>query len=326
MRIPVWEGEMRTKFSRVLILLVLVTFLTAAFLPQSLVQAQGVPLGGIVPVLLSPHDTILAKNPTYKWTPVFGAEVYQYQVWKGSTKVLDKSPDADICSDSLCERTPAFTLGYYAYKWRVRARIDGSWKAWSAYMNFTVSPPSFSSTFNNEMNGWAKMSGKDYYKSSTYIYTLGMANWWSTLRRTSGQYTDFKYSANMKRPSGYSPNYLVIRMGSNTLPTNGRWYPGYYFGYDNWGNCFIFEMSTTGSSTTLFYKPACPVNKMGWNVITVEAIGYKFWFYVNGSLMKFFTDLTFPRGYVGIASYRNSTASQTFYVDWAKLVVKETAQ
>lgn len=317
---------MRIRFSHGIVLLVVLTFLAATILPQAEVNAQGDLRGGIVPTLLSPHDTILAKNPTYKWTPVFGAEVYQYQVWKGGSKVLDKSPDADICSDSLCERTPTFTLGYNAYKWRVRARIDSSWKAWSAYMNFTVSPPSFTSSFNYEMAGWAKMSGKDYYKSSTYIYTLGMANWWSTLRRTSGQYTDFKYSANMKRSSGYSPNYLVIRMGNNTSPSNGRWYPGYYFGYDNWGNCFIYRIDDASSSTTIYYGMPGLVNKFGWNVLTVEAIGYKFWYYVNGTLVKFFVDLTYPRGFVGIASYRNSTASQTFYVDWAKLVVKETAQ
>ncbi len=304
--------------------LIIAALLAATLAPAGSVIAQG-DKGVLTPSPLSPHGTLLTKNPTYKWTEVTGATIYQYQVWKGTTCVLDKSPDSeDVCSGGICQKKPAYTLSYGIYKWRVRAYKGGYWSAWSGYWDFNISPPSWSNSFNSEKAGWLKRAGKDYYKSSTYIYTLGLPDKWSSIYHTN-RYTDFTYSVRMKRTIGYAPNYITIRMGE-TVNGSGFWYPGYYFGYDNWGNAFIREVSATGSATSKYYAMSSAVVKKGWNTLQVKAIGWKFWFYINGTLIHFFTDTTFPRGFVGIASYKLGTTSQIFYVDWAKLEVNETIQ
>jgi C1A family cysteine protease len=95
-----------------------------------------------VPKTQSPVGTVKTVNPTYTWTPINGASIYQYQVWQGSTIILDKSPDTEVCSAKICERTPKQSLEVgVTYKWRVRAFVAGGWKAWSAFSEFTVTQP-----------------------------------------------------------------------------------------------------------------------------------------------------------------------------------------
>lgn len=314
----------RQLFSKLMIMII-IAFAGAVFFPQGSTLAQE-DRGVLVPAPYSPHGTLLDSTPTYKWSLVTGATIYQYQVWRGSTKLLDKSPDAeDVCGATTCEKSPAYTLGYNLYKWRVRAYKGGVWSAWSAYMEFNVSPAGFSNTFNNEMVGWALKTGKEYYKSATYVYTLGLAEKWSTIYRTGRQFTDFTYTVRMKRPAEYAPQYLVIRAGT-ALTVKGLWHPGYYFGYDNWGNAIIYKLDPISSMTTIHYDTSSAIVKKGWNTLQVKAIGWKFWYYINGTLIDYFTDTDFPRGYVGIASFRSSSTSQTFYVDSASLVVQVTPQ
>lgn len=92
-----------------------------------------------IPKTLSPSGEITAVNPTYVWTPVNGALIYQYQVWQGSTLVMDKSPDNEVCNQTTCERTPKQSLEMgQTYQWRVRAYVNGAWKAWSAFSEFSI--------------------------------------------------------------------------------------------------------------------------------------------------------------------------------------------
>jgi len=86
---------------------------------------------GSVPTPFAPAGTIYTCKPTYKWSAVSGASKYQFQVYKGTTKVIDK-----VVTGTSSK--PAVTLAYAAHKWRVRAYVSGAWKAWSAYKNFTV--------------------------------------------------------------------------------------------------------------------------------------------------------------------------------------------
>jgi hypothetical protein len=305
---------------------VLVTFLAASIFPETGVIAQD-SRGVLVPAPMSPHGTLLDSTPTYKWSVVSGANIYQYQVWRGSTKVLDKSPDAeDVCGATTCEKSPAYTLDYNLYKWRVRALKGGVWSAWSGYMEFNVSPAGFSSSFNNEMAGWTKKTGKDYFKSATYIYTPGLTDKWSSIYRPNAQYTDFIYTVRMKKSAGTSSNYILVRMGTKVEATEGVWYPGYYFGYDNSGRASIYKIDPVMNANMIHSATTSLINKYGWNTIKVKAIGWKFWFYVNGCLVKYFTDTDFPRGYIGITSFRDGTDQQSFYVDNASLVVQVTPQ
>jgi hypothetical protein len=315
-----------SKFALFSIVMVLL-FITTAFLPESAALAQD-DRGLAKPTPISPHDTILSTMPTYKWTKITGATIYQYQVYKGTTKILDKSPDYDdVCGTTTCEKMPNYTLGYNVYKWRVRAYKAGVWSAWSAYMFFTVSPPGFNSQFNGTMSGWARKSGGTWtINSNMWLYTLGIAGKWSAAYKTNRKYSDFDYEAKLWR-NGKNTTYIAARMGPS-VGTDERWYPGYIFGYTNTGDYAVFRLNTDGSTTTIQgWTLSATVHQNDWNTLRVVAKGNQFWYYINGTLVKTFTDSTFTRGFVGVQAYRNTTTTQySFFVDYAKLTPIETVQ
>ena len=250
--------------------------LVSAFMPTVPAQAQDERGISYVPVLQTPHDTILDKTPLYKWTKVSGATLYQYQVYQGSILVLDKSPDSGICGALYCEKSPAETLGYNAYKWRVRAFSGGAWKPWSAYKTFTVSPPSFSSHFNGaSMEGWARKGGGTWsLESSNYLYTSGMANYFTSAYKTVGQFTDFDYSAQVLK-YGASPAYLAVRMGTDLYYSASEWIPGYIFGYNNAGYVAIWRFNAAGSSTSILGGGTSPAVVGKWLEHAARESGWK---------------------------------------------------
>jgi len=93
-----------------------------------------------VPIPKKPSRDIMDRTPKYVWTKVSGAANYQFQLRKGTTFIYAKYASSDACGSSTCSKTPTTTLGYYDYKWRVRAKLDGVWGAWSHYKIFTVKP------------------------------------------------------------------------------------------------------------------------------------------------------------------------------------------
>jgi hypothetical protein len=324
----IFQGEeMRSiRLAAISILLVMV-FVTAAFLPNATVLAQDT-RGVAAPTPKSPHGTILDTTPTYKWTVVAGATIYRYQVWQGSMLKLDKSPDSGICGATLCEKSPAFTLGYNLYKWRVKAYKGGVWSAWSAYMTFTVSPPSFESNFSGSMPGWARKAGGTWsFSKNMYLFSEGLADNWTSAYRTSGQYSNFDYSARLWR-DGDDDNYIVVRMGTIIDSSKSRWQPGYYFGYSNAGSYAVYYVNDAGIWTPLqAWTGSSAINKNGWNTLRVIASGDKFWYYINGTFVKLIIDNSRLRGFVGVAFYRTSgSITNNFFVDWATLTVKETVQ
>jgi hypothetical protein len=56
---------------------------------------------------------------------------------QATTIIYTKTVPASVCA-AACTNTPTNVLADGVYKWRVRAKIGGLWKAWSAFKNFTV--------------------------------------------------------------------------------------------------------------------------------------------------------------------------------------------
>ncbi|MBI3151029.1 MAG: hypothetical protein HYZ21_02760 [Chloroflexi bacterium] len=130
----------------------------------------------IVPTTIYPVNIITDTTPTYKWTKIFGATKYQYELWKGATLVYTKNIPASGCSTSPCSSTPTTTLSNGNYKWRVRAMIDGVWKNFSPYKTFKLFPA---------RPGFWKGSGLEFYVINTtpkvdnfaiYISVTGCGN------------------------------------------------------------------------------------------------------------------------------------------------------
>jgi len=93
-----------------------------------------------VPRPRTPSGDITDKTPRYVWTKVSGATKYQIQLRKGTTLIYNKYISSGACGTSTCSRTPATVLGFFTYKWRVRAKASGVWGPWSSYKTFTVKP------------------------------------------------------------------------------------------------------------------------------------------------------------------------------------------
>lgn len=311
----------------VLPILLVIVFIAAAFLPDANALAQDT--RGVAIETISPHGTITDKTPAYKWSKVTGATIYRFQVWQNSTLVLDKSPDSSACGTTICTRIPTFALGTKVYKWRVKYFKDATWSAWTPFMSFTVSAAGFDNQFqtNGDLEGWARKSGGTWsVVDSKFLYTSGLPDTFSSAIKVGKYYTDFEYEARMLR---YGPdvNYIAFRMG-NTVGADGLWYPGYIFGYTNDGQYGVFKIDATGAVTTIqAFTSSAAINKDAWNALRVSAIGSNFIIYINSTLVYTFSDSSYKRGTVGIITWReDSSVMWNYFVDYAKLIVIQTAQ
>jgi hypothetical protein len=135
-----------------------------------------------VPTPRSPFGTIIDRTPTYKWSKVSGATRYQVQLKKGTTTVYAKKVGSSACVSTTCQKTPSIKLGYATYKWRVRAKVGGVWKAWSSFKTFkiikpvpTPRSPSGTITDKTPTYKWSKVSESMQYqiqlkKGSALVY------------------------------------------------------------------------------------------------------------------------------------------------------------
>jgi hypothetical protein len=318
------------KSSRFLLfsILLIITFIAAGIAPLSTASALD-DRGDTIPVLKSPHGTIVDSTPTYKWAKVAGATKYQYEVYQGTTKVLDVIIENSVCGTAYCTNTPTHALKSNAHKWRVRARISGSWKAWSAYMNFFRSASAFDSQFNGTMDGWARKAGGIWdFDESKYLVSNGLPEKYTSVYNTSGKFSDFDFTTLVVRESETNdPSYVAVRMGSS-IGKAERWYPGYLFGFSHDGTYGIFRLSAENGVTILQpWTPTTAIVTYNWNYYRVVAKGSSLKFYINGVLQKSLNDSTYRNGYVGIMMFRSSVSEHPrIVIDYAKLTPIKTPQ
>jgi hypothetical protein len=285
-----------------------------------------IPLGGVsaqedkgavtVPTLQAPRLTISLTNPTYKWSKITGATVYQLQVYQGSTIKIDSIVNSSHCA-SVCTITPSTTLSFSTFKWRVRAKVSGVWKAWTAYTYFTVST-AFNSQFNGNASGWVSRGGT-WSIGSEYIYSTAVPkDAWSNYYRKLTTYANFDYSARVKQTANEYAGGLAVRMGLD-LGLNNYLYPGYVFYYKNDGNYAIYRRDGDNIISVIVpYTPTTAIIPFEWNVLRVIAVGPTFHYYINGNLVASVTDASYASGYVGFVMLSDGP-TDTFQVDWAKL-------
>ncbi len=125
------------------------------------------------PALISPESTIYTRTPTYKWSPVTDASKYQFQLYTGSDKKLDKTVG---CTTNPCMYKPSdFTLDYRIYKWRMKSYVFGKWSDYGAYKQFTVAvqpptalTPNDSSSQRKPTYTWKGVSGATDYEVKVF--------------------------------------------------------------------------------------------------------------------------------------------------------------
>ena len=92
----------------------------------------------LVPTPQSPTGIIKDSTPTYRWTKVNDATHYHIQLRNSSGVIYNVTVNSSSCGVSSCATTPSTILVDSTYKWRVRAKVAGDWKAWSAFVQFVV--------------------------------------------------------------------------------------------------------------------------------------------------------------------------------------------
>jgi len=273
----------------------------------------------LIPVPKTPSGDITDKTPRYVWKVVPGAAAYKFQLRKGTTLIYTKSVSSSACGTSTCSSTPTTTLGYFTYKWRVRAKVGGVWGAWSPYKTFRVRKTRFNSTFNTHKNGWKNVTGTWTIHNSSYLKTLGAANKYASTYYNY-DWTKLKYEVRIKRFGCTScSNGVYLRGTPSPTSTDGGWENGYWFAYSNNGYFSVWEGSSGEYSPLENWTSSAAINKGGWNTLKVLADGSALKFYINGTLVWSGSDATLTAGKVGLDMYKNSSTGNKLFVDWAKL-------
>ena len=322
------------KKSSLVSLLLLVSLLVTALVPLGNVSAGTDVVKGALPSVVSPTGLIVDRTPTYLWYKFTGATQYHLQVVQYATLVVNLKyyTSSTLCGATYCSVTPSVTLGFKPYKWRIGALVGSVW-TWSAYKEFTITSPSFYSGFNGNKTGWAIVNNKGgaWSLNPSYVYTNGMLGTWSSLYRyaNDGKYNDLIYTARIKRTGGNtatkSPaNCLMVRMGAYTTAGSYQWWPGYRFCINNYGKYEVWYQDVTNGTYSIQAWTASPaIVKYGWNTLRVLAVGSSFEFYINGVMVKNFTDTSKNRGYVGLSMVRfDNTFSTQFQADYAQVNVQ----
>lgn len=314
------------KFIRSFLIVVTLWILgIGSLVPPGQAAADTSPRGAsVIPTLKSPMNTIVTRKPAYSWTKVTSATKYQFQVFTGTTKVLDKVMLSSACGTSVCSNTPAVTLKFQVYKWRARAMVAGVWWDWSAYKTFTVVPPSFTSNFTNKLDGWSVVNGI-WNTAATEVNTRGIANEYVNIYKSQGKYTDIDFSVRMKMEAdGWAETCLYFRIGGSNLdPDNATLYPGYQFVADMDGMHHPALFKNDGVTTSIVQVATADVwNENDWNIVRVVAYGSTINLYINGQLEISLVDTSYNRGYVGVGVMEYVPGGlKLFSVDWAKLTV-----
>ena len=303
-------------------------------------------VGTTMPTAKKPYSTGYDNQPTFTWTGIIDAEQYNIVAYDSKGKKVvswwpladEVTCDADnICSVEMEDFSGIEESNWIApdsldngkYRWRVRALYNSKWSVFSAYRDFTVASE-FDSDFTSNSEGWSRLWGGKWYRSSGNFYSTGSAKVMNTARYAY-TYSDFTYTAVVKREhtsqtySSYPANYVAVRMGTSHT-SDLQWYSGYLFGYTNAGYYSIWRVTGSGKSVALQpWTETDAIDKGNWNQLTVTAEGSTFEFYINGELMTTVEDDNDSKGYVGFEFYRPASAyTGKFYIDEAQLTLIES--
>jgi len=137
-------------------------------------------------------------------------------------------------------------------------------------------------------------------------------------------YSNFDMSAGVKSDISFFTYFMVVRSGISA-GTDNQWYPAYLFGYSSDGFYKIFKVDSSQTITDIQpWSESTAISPEGWNTLRVVTNGSTFKFYINGTLLKTFSDSMKSKGYVGF-QVRGIETGKKFQVDWAKLTVLTSA-
>ena len=149
----------------------------------------------VPPTLIAPANAITTSNlrPTFSWTSVPGASVYQLHVTSANTWT-----GGAIINVTGTQWTWSNNLSNLTYRWRVRSYVDGVWSDWSTGRIFTVNstppPPTLVAPANaiTSSNPRPTFSWTSVPGASVYQLHVTSASTWTggaTINVTGTQWT-----------------------------------------------------------------------------------------------------------------------------------------
>jgi subtilisin family serine protease len=178
----------------------------------------------------------------------------------------------------------------------------------------------FDSQFNGVSTGWESHAGI-WLVDSQYYSTIGLIGT-SASASYAGEFANFDLQARILRTGCETcANRLLVRGTPLPLDINYHWAVEYAFNYANQGY-FSVGKTVNGVTTVLKGWTETPAINQGgtWNTVRVIAVGNKFSFYINDTLVWSGTDSQIASGRVGLGMYRNLTSiPDIFQVDWVTL-------
>ena len=277
----------------------------------------------VVPTPLTPTGTITDPTPTYTWTKLSGAALYRYALYQGTTLkyALTVNPTTCGSSSTICSNTPATVLSNGAYTWKVRAYMDGVWKAYSANMSFTVASTAFVSQFTSDASGWIPQNGS-WSVASGFYQTSGLTNKFVSSRHKYN-YDTFTYQVKLSR-TGCAACAYGIYFNSAPLPlgSDGSWNNGYFFLITDTG-FFFAGQKYGGVFPSVWDWTASASISTGSNIlkVTYNSSTHFVQFFINGTRVIYGYLSTFTSGMVGVTFYQDVSAGNRLFVDYAVLAL-----
>jgi peptidyl-Asp metalloendopeptidase len=184
----------------------------------------------------------------------------------------------------------------------------------------------FNSQFTGAAPGWQPRSGRWWIDGGQWYTTDGLANAWSTTGYEA-DLVDLDYEVELSRMGcDDCPHGILVRGSPVPLGSAYRWNSGYGFYIRRDGQYAVFRYDGGVSAVLQNYTPSPAIVTGGdWNRLRVLASGSSMTFYVNGTPVWSGADGLYPRGRVGLASYRTLAAGyDQLWVNWATLSPPET--
>lgn len=269
--------------------------------------------------LFNPIITTTDLTPKFEWSKVPGATYYQIQVKQGLTTIYKKSYKYN-CQSTICSKSPGTPLLLNTkYKWRIRAKVGGTWRAWSPYMTFKTIPKSFSNDFNYTHPGWASVKGTWSHVAGVAYGSPGVKGKWASIKYKD-DYKNGTYTVRMGRGGcSWCSNTLIIRGNPTSPRTDGTWRKGYYFQYTNDKRISVWKFDGSTIYPLKNWTTSNAVKPYSWNTLKVVFSGKKMIFYVNGVRVATVSDSSLTRGQLGVTFYRDpDSTNNVLYVDWVK--------
>ena len=185
------------------------------------------PVGPSAPTLLSPSNGSITNDntPTFDWSDVSGASVYELEVDNSSSF---NSPEIDQNSLSSSDYTATSSLTEDVYFWRVRCKdSQGNWGGWSEEWSFTIIAFVTGTVTDVDGNVYQTVKIGDqwwmaenlkvtHYRNGDAIPNVTDDTEWSNL--TSGAYCVYDNNESNLDTYGYLYNWYAIDDSRNIAP------------------------------------------------------------------------------------------------------------